>query len=57
MEYQAVTAPGTTELNEHVNKMIKDGWQPAGGVSITHVSLSVGGKSGEIIYCAQAMVR
>jgi hypothetical protein len=53
IEYEAVEAPSVDALNEEIKRMIKDGWSPIGGVS---VSLS---ESDDYQYfvAVQAMIR
>lgn len=36
MEYQIVDADDLDELVEKVNKAIAEGWQPVGGVAVSH---------------------
>lgn len=35
MEYRIIRNDSLTELSEKVNSLIKEGWEPLGGVSIT----------------------
>lgn len=37
MEYEIVMAKEASELEEQVNEMIKEGWIPCGGVTISVV--------------------
>ena len=53
LEYKVVEAESIDELNEEVNAMIADGWEPLSGVS---VSLSEG-EHYQFYAAAQAMVR
>jgi len=56
-EYQTIICLGTDKLNEEVNNLIKQGWQPIGGVSISHVVMPLNGKDLHTTQCAQSMVR
>jgi len=35
MEYKVVAKVRLYELEEEVNKLIKDGWKPQGGIAVT----------------------
>ena len=49
-EYTIVDAIGTTELIQKVNTMIKEGWQPTGG--ICYIPLTTATEIGLIFYQA-----
>jgi hypothetical protein len=53
MEYQVVEGYTTTTLEKNVNKLLADGWELWGGVSVAHRSTY---EDNEYSY-AQAMVR
>lgn len=50
-QYWLVTSDSQEELMDKVNVMIKDGWQPLGGVAIRTYMIGTGWT------CAQAMVK
>lgn len=54
MEYKAIAATSIFALDEAVNKLIAQGWEPIGGVSIAMVDR---GKPSEKYLYAQAMIR
>ncbi len=53
MEYEAIECASVDELNRKVNKMISDGWETLGGIS---VSLSETDEN-QYFIVAQAMTR
>ena len=45
-EYRVVTAENKVErLIKDVNKLMDSGWQPLGGVSVSHVNLALSGSN------------
>ena len=48
--YEVVYANSESEFVQQINKMIKEGWQPLGGVGITYIE-----KQMQVVY-HQAMV-
>lgn len=56
MEYQIISVMGETvteacnELEERVKFYLRDGWQPQGGISVTHITI-------EFYYACQAMIK
>ena len=57
MEYRCVINNTNIELQESINELIKKGWTPLGGVSISVETNGVGVVGGTVKYIyAQAMV-
>lgn len=54
-EYKVVFAFGIKELEAKITEMLKDGWQPTGGITFSKISFN-GLKEDDIVW-AQAMVR
>jgi hypothetical protein len=53
-DYVVISSCFQKKFNEEANKLIREGWQPLGGVSISHQGPEDGSGSTEF---AQAMVR
>ena len=56
-EYDVALADTPLDLHEEVTEMIKHGWEPLGGVAVSHWSENVGGQWYKQQEYAQAMVR
>jgi hypothetical protein len=53
-EYMVISVEGLDEIHAEVNKKIKEGWQPIGGISCTAIPLR---NLGVAITYSQAMGR
>lgn len=56
-EYTVVNKKGLEPFIEEVNKYIKEGWTPLGGVCSMHVEAPISGKIAHLYEHYQAMVR
>jgi hypothetical protein len=56
-EYDVALADNPSDLHENVTEMIRNGWEPLGGVAVSHWSENVGGQWYKQQEYAQAMVR
>ena len=57
MEYTLVVKKTPSELKERVNEMIRDGWEPLGGISVTQ--MDIGSNLGSVMekLFAQAVIK
>lgn len=56
MEYNILTGNSSSELIEAVNKAIKQGWEPIGGVCVIVAQYAAPGEKGYTFH-QQAMIR
>lgn len=40
MQYQILTATNPDDLEQKVNKLLKEGWQPTGGLTVAQMQIS-----------------
>lgn len=57
MEYKVVSAVGAEELNELVNELIKQDWEPYGSVAMQQFDVQSGTHHSMAILFAQAMIK
>ena len=56
-EYKSVAAWGTDELNVIINKLIKEGWKPIGGIAMTYAVVTQAPNKAQGFMFSQAMVK